>query len=130
MTRQGRKIVRQLSEQAPDIADQVAEVERQRELQREKWEIENEQRKLQQERERRENAHNNSLDELNLVIEAWAKQKSIESFFAEITTAVSCIDPSRREALSERLILARKLIGKTDALQSLIDWETPSEKLQ
>ncbi len=130
LTRQGRKIARELADQAPDIANQVAELERQREIQREEWEIEKKQRKLQKEQERQENAHRSSIGELNLVIEAWAKQKSIESFFDEIEAAVSSIDPSRCEALSERLLLAKKLIGKTDALQSLIDWETPSEKLQ
>lgn len=85
---------------------------------------------LERERERRENAQKNSLEELNLVIEEWARQKSIKSFFNEIEAAMSSMDPPRREALSERLELARKMVGETDALQSLIDWETPSEKLQ
>lgn len=108
----------------------MAEAERQREIQHEKWEIEKERRKLQQERERRSNAHKDSIAELNRVIEAWAKQKSIESFFNEIEATISSIDPSRREALSERLKLAKTMIGETGALQSLIDWKTPSEKLR
>ena len=130
LTRQGRKIARELSEQAPSIADQVAEVERHREIQRKKWAAAEQERKIERELQRLENANKCSHEDLNLVIEEWARQKSIESFFNEIEAAVSGMDPPRREALCERLELAKKMIGDTDAIQSLIDWETPNEKLQ
>lgn len=71
-------------------------MERQREIQRREWAAEEQERKIEHERQRQENARRDSRNDLNLIIEEWAKQKSIVNFFNEIEAVVSDLNPPRR----------------------------------
>lgn len=85
------------------------------------WLIEEEQR-------RRIKARKDSRDELLNIIERWAEIKKIEGFFSDAELRISGLPESEKEALMERLKLARELIGSINALQKLASWRAPDER--
>jgi hypothetical protein len=129
LSRQGRKIAKELLEHATTVSDQLAEAEIVAEVHRldreeshRKWELEQKEKKCKQ-------AFVDSQSELSEVIEQWSRMKGIERFFDEIEMAISGVGADQSIALSERVKLARKMIGKSDALEALLSWRTPDERL-
>lgn len=62
-------------------------------------------------------------------LQSWGETKRIESFFDEIEKTAIDLPLHARTTIQERIQLARDMIGKTDALQKLSNWQTPQEIL-
>ena len=67
------------------------------------------------------------------IVKEWARAKRVEAFFGEILSRCSEADgmnleevPSMsNQRLSERIGLARNLLGGTDALVRFLEWRSP-----
>lgn len=98
-------LVKHLVREAPTIANLV-EIERQQ-----------------------QKAIKDSHDSLLSIIDAWAEHRRIEGFFQEVRyTAESLSDEVRADVLN-RLGEAQQLIGTSGALDRLLNWRTPEERL-
>jgi hypothetical protein len=141
-------IVRTLEMAAPAIADLVEkawskheEDQRRWEAERKAWEVREalarqEEARI-QEINRREKALRKSQEELMEIVKGWARAKRVEAFFSEILSKCSEaggmnqgeVPSMSNERLSERIGLARNLLGGTDALVRFLGWRTPEERI-
>ena len=128
LEKQIKSIGKELEQAAGPVARLVEEGERQAEIERQRWEA-------QQERWRREEAERKaakslkaSREELFQIIDAWAEANRIEEFFHDIEKKAVILSENERLRISERLKLARKLIGSVDALDYFINWRSPEER--
>lgn len=132
-------IIRELEIASATIAKQVEEAERKAEIQRKQYEqdceIERQRREEERRRQaleeaerRRVRAIKDSRDELSDIIEAWAKAKRIEEFFADVEHQIADMEGEEKASVLERLTLARKMVDSTDALKWLASWKTPEER--
>lgn len=132
-------IIKELETASASIAKQVeeaehkAEIERQqreqqREIERQRWEAEKAQQAREDAERRRIKAEKDSREELASIINAWAKAKSIEEFFADAERRAAGLGDDEKAVILERLKLARQMVGSTDALQWLRSWKAPEER--
>lgn len=133
------RIVKELEAAAAGIAKQVDEAERkaeierqerakQREIERLQWEAEKAKLALEKAEHRRIQAQEDSRKELSSIIDAWARAKSIEHFFADIEERAAKLGDDEKTVVLERLRLAREMVDGIDALQWLQSWRTPDER--
>ncbi|MGY3301809.1 GTP1/Obg family GTP-binding protein [Pseudomonas sp. PvR086] len=101
-------------------------------LEREKAELEWQKHQLQlaewkrkEEEKRHLKAIQDSREQLEAVIQTWAKVNSVRAFFADIEKSAQRLDGVAREAVMERLANAKELIGDLDALKHFADWKPP-----
>jgi hypothetical protein len=132
-------IIKELEAASASIAKQVEEAERkaeierqqreqQREIERQRWEAEKAERARKEAEQRRIQAEKDSREELSGIINAWAKAKRIEEFFAEAERRAADLGDDEKSMILERLKLARGMVGGTDALQWFGSWKAPDER--
>lgn len=118
-------IVKSLKAEAPIIADKV-EVERvRREQERHRHELQMEEWRRKDVEKRRLKAIQDSRDQLETVIQTWAKVNSIRSFFDDIALSARRLGPEQRQTVLDRLEKAKELIGDLDALKHFAEWNPP-----
>ncbi|PDT50850.1 MULTISPECIES: hypothetical protein [Sinorhizobium] len=84
--------------------------------------------------ERREDARKaaqaltDSRQQLAEIIEKWGKAMTVERFFADAEERLWSADEERRLRLTERLALARAMMGSLDPLDFLESWLAPDER--
>jgi hypothetical protein len=141
-------IVRILELAAPTIADLVEKAWKKHEEDQRRWEVECKARKEMEalarqeearikEIKRREKAFQKSQEELMNIVKEWARAKRVEGFFSEILSKCSEAGGMNKEEgssmsnerLSERIGLARNLLGGTNALVRFLAWRTPEERI-
>ena len=101
------------------------EWQRERIKREEEWERYKENEKIR----KREKSHTVSREELLTVITKWGEIKRIEHFFNCAEKEALQLSGTQKQFTLQRVARARELIGKTDALGYLLDWETPDEIL-
>lgn len=121
-------IVRELEKATVEIARLVQEGERQAEIERKRREAEYERWRREEEARQAAKALKDSKEELLQVIDAWAKAKRLEAFFADAARRAQDLPDEQRERTIERLRRARALIGSTDALERFDAWRAPEER--
>jgi hypothetical protein len=128
LTRDIAKIVKSIKGSTEVVQKEIQEAEHRTELRELQWEA-------QQERWRREEDHRqitksigDSREQLNQVIQAWAKAVSIEQFLKGVEERASNLSETQRETVQERLRLAREFIGVQYPLEFLLSWKTPGER--
>lgn len=113
----------------PLIKKQLEEARIKAEARRIQWELD-EKRYREQDRIRREKeAYNASLAELKAIMVQWAEDKRIEQFFREAEIDADTFDKPKRMLVIERLQLARHFLSGVTAVELLLDWKTPQERL-
>ncbi|EAB5739957.1 hypothetical protein D5O23_16990 [Salmonella enterica subsp. enterica] len=123
------KIISAMRDAAPLIKKQLEEVRIKNEARRIQWELD-EKRYREQDRIRREKeAYNASLAELKAIMVQWAEDKRIEQFFHEAERDVAMLDGQKKALIMERLQLARQLLSVDAAVELLLKWKTPQERL-
>ncbi|ECG8513390.1 hypothetical protein DLR11_05180 [Salmonella enterica subsp. salamae] len=123
------KIISAMRDAVPLIKKQQEEARVQAEARRIQWELD-EKRYLEKERIRREKeAYNASLAELKSIMVQWAEDKRIEQFFREAERDVAMLDEQKKALVMERLQLARQFLSVDTAVERLLKWETPQERL-
>lgn len=120
-----KSIVKELEQAAGPVARLVEEGERQAEIERQRWEAQKERWSREEAERKAAKALKESREELFQIIDAWAEANRIEKFFHDIEKRAVALSENERFRISERLTLARKLIGSVDALDYFINWRSP-----
>lgn len=130
MTRLGQKVAKELAEHTKTIARLVKEAKEKAEKERKGWE--EQRRKWEGEEKVRKQAAalQKSHQSLLQLIEKWEEIRRIESFFDEIELAAVSLPQNQGSNVLDRIVLAREMIGKADALKSFLEWQTPEEILE
>jgi hypothetical protein len=122
------EIVRQLEKATVEVARLVEEGERNAEVERQRWAVQQEQWRREEAERRAAKVLKESKEELHEIIEAWAAAKRIEEFFADAERRAQGLPDEERECTIAQLRQARRLIGSTDALEQFQSWRTPEER--
>lgn len=123
-----KSIVKEIEQAAGPVARLVEEGERQAEIERQRWEAQQERWRREEAERKAAKALKESREELFQIIDAWAEANRIEEFFHDIEKRAVSLSENERFRISERLKLARKLIGSVDALDYFINWRSPAER--
>ncbi|WBV22599.1 hypothetical protein [Pantoea piersonii] len=78
----------------------------------------------------KEEAYKQSVDELYGIMAKWAEDMRVEQFFTDAERDIQNCDLAMQEKLSERLKAAREFMQGETALQRLLKWRTPDERLK
>jgi hypothetical protein len=75
-----------------------------------------------------EQARAESQKQLSSIMDQWASAVSVERFFSEAKKRVEDLHGQRRAQLTERLALARTMLGAIDPLDYIEKWLSPEER--
>lgn len=123
------KMISALQDAVPLITRQLEEAR----IKAEEWRIQYEREHaiyLEKERIRREEeAYNASRTELKSIMAQWAEDKRMEQFFCEAELDAADLDEQQKVQIMERLQLARQFLSEDTAVERLLKWKTPQERL-
>lgn len=123
------KMIAAMQDAVPLISKQLEEAR----IKAEKWRIQREREHaiyLEKERIRREEeAYNASCTELKSIMAQWAEDKRLEQFFREAEQDAASLDEQQKVQVMERLQLARHFLSGDTAVERLLKWKTPHERL-
>lgn len=121
-------ILRKVTAVADDLAQKQIEADeaaarykREQEERWARWEREQDRQKVAAAREASEK-------QLSHIIQQWSAAMSLEQFFREAEVRISEAPVERQGPLSERLALARSMVGTLDPLDFLEGWIAPDER--
>ncbi|EFE07305.1 hypothetical protein [Citrobacter youngae] len=124
------KMISALQEVIPLISKQLEDAR----IKAEEWRIQWERDQaiyLEKERIRREEeAHKASITELNAIMAQWAEDKRTEQFFREAELDAAGLDEQQRVRVMERLQLAQQFLSEDTAVERLLKWKTPQDRLK
>ncbi|EPC8060004.1 hypothetical protein ACR3FW_002149 [Yersinia enterocolitica] len=124
------KMILAMQEAVPLISKQLEEAR----IKAEKWRIQREREHaiyLEKERIRRgEEAYNASRTELKSIMAQWAEDKRLEQFFREAELDAASFDEQQKIQVMERLQLARQFLSGDTAVERLLKWKTPQDRLK
>lgn len=122
------RIIKTLKNSIATVTEKLAEAKRQAEIREQEW-LAAEKRRLQEEDQRREaQSIKDSRDELEQVIQAWARAFSLERFFQGIEDRATALPEADRQAVLLRLGLAREFVGTHNPLDFFLGWKSPLER--
>ncbi|EAX0891289.1 hypothetical protein XU44_08265 [Salmonella enterica] len=123
------KIISAMHDAVPLIKNQLEEARVKAEARRIQWELD-EKKYREKERIRREKeAYNASLAELKAIMVQWTEDKRIEQFFHEAELRATMLDEQQKVLIMERLQLARQFLLADSAVERLLKWKTPRERM-
>ena len=123
------KMIAVMLEAIPIISRQLEEARIKAEERRIKYEREHA-IWLEKERIRREEeAHKASATELKSIMAQWAEDKRVEQFFRDAELDAAGLDEPQKVQIMERLQLARQFLSEDTAVERLLKWRTPQERL-
>lgn len=79
---------------------------------------------------REEEAYRASRTELKSIIAQWTEDKRLEQFFHEAESDTATLDVQQKVQVMERLQLARQFLSEDTAIERLLRWQTPQERLK
>ena len=59
----------------------------------------------------------------------WAEDKRLEQFFHEAESNTATLDVEQKVQVMKRLQLARQFLSEDTAIERLLKWKTPQERL-
>lgn len=95
---------------------------------RREWEEAQERYRREDDQRRVAEALAESKKQLAGIMEKWAAATAVERFFSEAQARVGEVEGERRGHLTERLALARSMVGDLDPLAFLAEWLAPEER--
>lgn len=123
------KMIAAMQDAVPLISKQLEEAR----IKAEKWRIQREREYaiyLEKEKMRREEeAYNASRAELKSIMVQWAEDKRLEQFFREAELDAASLDEQQKIQVMERLQLVRQFLSGDTAVERLLKWQTPLERL-
>lgn len=139
LSNQFKTIVEALEQQAKTLIPKVRQAFEEQRMEEErrviamkewqrKTEIEAEERRVAALAQARAKAASDSKEELFHLIHKWSEAKRVREFLLELENAISRVPDERREALMDRIRMARKFLGTMDVLEALEGWKTPAER--
>lgn len=128
LTKDIPEIVKSIEKATPVVVEKVEEEARQAELRRQQWEAQ--QQRWRQEEDQRKEAQSikESREQLDQVIQAWARVTSLEQFFEGVQTRTQRLPETQQQEILKRLQLARDFVGTLDPLDFFRSWKTPLER--
>ncbi|EFV4427923.1 hypothetical protein H3N75_002980 [Salmonella enterica] len=78
---------------------------------------------------REEEAFKASIIELKAIMTQWIEDKRMEQFFREAELDAAGLDEQQKVQIMERLQLARQFLSEDTAVERLLKWKTPQERL-
>jgi hypothetical protein len=130
LTRELRAIVKALEEAAVDLVEKLNEAERQAEIERLERLAAEERRRQEEDRRRVQQSIKDSQAQLVQIIQAWADVVNVERFLQGVHDRAAALPGDERDAVLERLKLAREFLGSQDPLDFFLAWKTPLERYQ
>lgn len=79
---------------------------------------------------KQEEAHKASVNELHVIMDKWTEDRRVEQFFTDAEKDIERCDATLQEQLRERLRAAKEFLERETALQRLLKWRTPEERLK
>lgn len=79
---------------------------------------------------KQEEAYKSSVNELQVIMAKWAEDIRIEQFFRDAEKDIEGYEAALQDQLRERLRAAREFMQGETALQRLLKWRTPEERLK
>lgn len=79
--------------------------------------------------EQEEQAYNASRTELKSIMAQWTEDKRLEQFFHQAESDALTLDEQQKVQVMERLQLARQFLSEDTAVERLLKWKTPKERL-
>lgn len=122
--------IKSLKSAVPELEKQLreAELERQKRhaeqlIQQERWRKEETIRKANE-------AAKQSKEELFSIMAQWTEDKRVEQFFEEAEKDALKMSDRDQMSVLERLSLTQQFLSGTSAIERLIKWQTPEERLK
>jgi hypothetical protein len=122
------RIVVELEAAAPVLAKLVSEAAERAEIEHRKWQEECRRREIEEAERRRIQNIKDATEDLHAVIEQYRVKVGIEAFFQEAEQRAGLLPPEAATLVLERLEKARSLIGTSDPLEALRNWQAPEER--
>lgn len=122
------QIIKAIENATATVTEKLREAERQAEIRRQERLAEDERRRHEEDRKREAQSIKDSRDQLEQVIQSWAKVISLEQFFQGIEDRAQTLPEVERQAVLDRLQLARDSVGTQDPLDFFRGWKTPLER--
>ncbi|NAT75990.1 hypothetical protein HKX68_03150 [Dickeya dadantii] len=123
------KMISAMQQAVPLISKQLEKAR----IEVEEWRIQREREQaiyLEKKRiELAEEARSASRTELKSIIAQWAEDKRLEQFFYEAEMDAAMLDNQQKIQVMERLQLARQFLSDDTAIERLLKWKTPEERL-
>lgn len=123
-----RTIAKEVEAMAPSLVSKVAEADRQAEIRHQEWLAQMDRWHREEDRKHVEQSIADSRTELQRVIGRWSEVMSTERFLARVEKRASELPDHERDALLERLALARSFLGTQEPLDFFRCWKTPEER--
>ena len=123
------KIISAMHEAVPLIKKQLEEARVKAEARRIQWELDEKRYRERDRIKEEKEAYNASLAELKSIMAQWVEDKRIEQFFREAESDVSLVEGKHKGQVMERLQLARQLLSVDTAVERLLKWTIPQERL-
>ena len=123
------KMISAMQEAVPLISKQLEEAR----IKAEEWRIQRERehviylekRRIELEAE----AYSASRTELKSIMVQWTEDKQLEHFFHEVESDAVTFNEQQKVQVIERLQLARQFLSEDTAVERLLKWKTPKERL-
>lgn len=128
LTQDIAKIVKSIEDSAEVVHKEIEEAEHRAELRRQESEAQQQRWRHEDDQRQIAKSISDSREQLNQIIQAWAKAMSIEQFLKGAEERASNLSEAQREAVEDRLRLAREFIGLQDPLEFLLSWKSPGER--
>lgn len=123
-------IIRSLESEAGGLHQKLEEARRLAEIERRKREKEWERYRRQEDQRLIAQSHKESREHLNQVIQQWAEVMNMQRFFEGVEARAANLSERDRDAILQRLKLAREVMGSPDPLDFLRIWKSPAERYE
>lgn len=130
LTRDIPSIVKAIEDAAIELVEKLKEADRQAEIARLKRLAEEEKRRQEEDRRSVQQSVKDSQAHLVQIIQAWSDAMNVERFLQGVEERASNLPSNERNAMLERLNLARDFIGTQNPLDFFLSWKTPLERYQ
>jgi hypothetical protein len=121
-------IVKSIERSTEVLVEKVKEAEREAEIRRQEWEAQRERWRQEEDRRCVAESIKESRDQLDHVIQEWARVMSLEQFFKGVESHARDLPEDRQREVLKRLELARDFAGTQDPMDFFRSWKTPAER--
>jgi len=128
LTKDIQEIVESIESSTEVLVEKVKEAQREAEIRRQEWEAQRERWRKEEDRRRVAESIQESRDQLDEVIQEWARIMSLEQFFKRVEDHARDLPEDHRREVLKRLGLARDFVGTQDPMDFFRAWKTPVER--
>ncbi len=123
-----RSIIASIIAEALELVAKLAEAERQRQFRHQAWTVSEDRRQREDDPKRIEESEAPSAADLLKIIDRWADRTSVERFPDGVERSFNVRRGDEKQAILDRLTLARVLLGTQDPFDFFQSGQTPHER--